>query len=751
MFKCTLTTLAVASVLGSTNTFADATLNKDKENQQDNIEVIEVRAQKRVQSLQDVPIAITVVKGMSLSNDSIKDITEFGQYSANLKISQNAAEGTTPTINIRGVGLIDYNTANTSPVGVYVDGNPVGSGNNQLVNLFDIEQIEVLKGPQGTLFGRNSTGGAILVRSVRPTFENQGYVNFDVGTDSLAKLQGAANYVVNDSLSTRLSFAHSKYDYTTTNLDQNSPEAGMEQNHIRLGIKKVWEDSELYVQARYGHWNGIVQPVGSLGIFSNPVTKSLCHPNEIGSTRCFDAFGFNSGSDSFWDVKVNNQSPHHTRSKGLSFEYQWFIDDKSSLIVQSQVATLDRLHHFNCDGSIANLCEGYLGLDNDYISNEIRYQRNFGEVFATFGLFQQKERILQDNANDILRDFRGILPTSLTATFSYDNEIENSDFALFSQMDWSVTEHDIVTLGLRVSNETLTYDSVSTLNVVIDPSMLSGVWIPFYHVSGEEDDNKVSSKIAWNHIFNDELSGYYSYSNGTKSGGYNGGFLSSVEQAELAYYGPESLAAHEIGFKYFSSSGLLQVTGALFYYDYKDQQVFMNQPAKDSQQVPLQLLENVASSKIYGAELESSIKITAQLSAKLMLGYIPTAEFDDYIDPSGTVLTDKRLPFTSEVNSSAEIEYRMTTMPVRFNLGLDYQSEYYFDQNQSDYAKQDSYTLWRSSVWYESQQWQVGIWGKNIFNQEYSHLKFDLSNFLGMLEDFKGEGRRVGLSLKYQF
>lgn len=749
MLKYSSITLAVT--YGLYSSAALAAVSPDDTVTSGEIEVIEVRAQKRVQQLKNVPISVTVVKGQSLLDDSVKDITDLGHYSANLKISQNAAEGTTPTINIRGVGLIDYNTANTSPVGVYVDGNPVGSGNNQIVNLFDIEQVEILKGPQGTLFGRNSTGGAILIRSVRPTFENEGYVNVEVGSDSLTKLQGAANYVLDESLAARVSFAHSKYDYTTTNLDTTSPEAGMEQNHIRIGMKKLWDNAELYVQARYGHWNGIVQPVGNLGIFSNPVSKTLCTPAEIGSTRCYDAFGFNSGSDSFWDVKVNNNSPHHTRSKGLSLEYQWFIDDNSSLTIQSQVSTLDRLHHFNCDGSTARLCEGYLGLDNDYFSNEIRYQRNWDTVFATVGVFQQREQINQDNANDILRDFRGILPATLTATFSYDNQIENSDIALFSQADWSLTDKDIITFGVRVSRESLTYDSRSTLNVLVDPADLNGIWIPFYQVNGDEDDTKVSSKLAWNHTFTQVLSGYYSYSKGTKSGGYNGGFLSSVEQAQLAYYGPESLSAHEIGFKYFAEDGRLNIAGALFYYDYQDQQVFMNQPASDPQQVPLQLLENVGNSEIIGAELESNIKLTSQLSAKVSLGYIPTAKFDEYVDPSGVVLSDKRLPFTSKLNSSAEVEYRLTSMPIRFNIGMDYQSEYYFDQNQSEYAKQDSYTLWRSSVWYDNQQWQVGFWVKNAFNQEYSHLKFDLSNFLGMLEDFKGEGRRMGLSLKYQF
>ncbi|MFC0117258.1 TonB-dependent receptor [Pseudoalteromonas xiamenensis] len=749
MFKLSAITLGLLSVFGSFG--ASANMEADKSDTAHELEVIEVYAQKRNQQISDVPVTVTVVKGLMLDDNGIKDVTELGRFSSNLKISQNAAEGTTPTINIRGVGLIDYNTANTAPIGIYVDGNPVGSGNNQLVNLFDVEQIEVLKGPQGTMFGRNSTGGAILIRSVRPTFENEGYFQIGAGTDAYKEAEGAVNHVWSKDLAMRLSFSHKKYEYTTDNLYAASPEAGMEQNNVRLGIKQVWDNSELYVQARYGHWNGVVQPVGNIGVYADPVNLVLCSPQDAGSSKCYDRFGFNDGSDSFWDVAVNNNSPHHTRSKGLSIEYQWFFSDRSTVTLHSQISTLDRLHHFNCDGSPANLCEGYLGLDNDFYSNELLLQSQFESGHLTVGLFQQHEEINQDNENDILRDLRGIAPASLTATFKYDNEIKSSDFGVFTQYDWLFSENDVVTIGARISHETLDYDSVADLNVVPVPQMIEGVWIPFYHVNGDESDTKLSGKLAWNHHFNESLSGFYSFSTGTKSGGYNGGFLSSLEQAELAYYGPESLNAHELGFRFNSQDKQTSANGAVFWYDYKDQQVFMNQPSSDPNQLPLQLLENVGTSTIYGAEFELRNQITPQLQTALTLGYIPKAEFDEFVDPAGVVLTNNRLPFTSKFNGTADLYYTLSMYPIKFNVGVDYQSEYFFDQKESDYAKQDGFALWHANLWYTKDNWTVGVWGKNLLNEEYSHLKFDLSNFLGMLEDFKGEGRRLGISVKYAY
>ncbi|MFC3031210.1 TonB-dependent receptor [Pseudoalteromonas fenneropenaei] len=715
------------------------------------MEVIEVYAQKRAQQNADVPISVTVITNKELARSNLKDATELGRFSANLKISQNAAEGTTPAINIRGVGLIDYNTANTSPIAMYVDGLPVGSANNQLVNLYDVQQVEVLKGPQGTLFGRNSTGGAILIRSVRPEFNDSGYIRADVGSDAYRALEGAANLMLSDKVAARVALSHNRYDYTTENTFVAAPTAGMEQNNGRLGIKVVNDDSDLYVQAYFSHWNGIVQPVGSIGVIADPLSGARCSPELAGSSQCYDSFGFNDGSDDFWQVSVNNDSPHHTAANGIKANYQWHVDEDTDLVFLSQFSQLDRLHHFNCDGSPANLCEGYLGLETKLVSNELQWQQNSASGFLTLGAYHQFEQIKQDNLNDILHDFRGMLPATLTATFLYDNRIDSEELALFGQYEWRVTDNDVLLFGLRYSHESFDYDSVTQLNVVADATQLAGIWIPFYQVDGAVTDNNVSGKFAWHRKWSATLDSYYSFSNGVKSGGYNGGFLSSLEQAELAEYGPEKLNAHEVGLKYHAPSGELTANMAAFYYDYRDQQVFMNQPSSVAGQVPLQLLKNVGNSTISGAELEVYYQPTAALSTKLLIGYIPDAEFDEYIDPAGVILTDKRLPFTSKWNASAELHYQLTALPVSLTLGLDYQSEYYFDQNENPYAMQAGYTLWHGQMAYQGKNWSLSVWGKNLFDQEYSHLKFDLSNFLGMLEDFKGEGRRFGASFKLAF
>ncbi|MGS0496689.1 TonB-dependent receptor domain-containing protein [Pseudoalteromonas mariniglutinosa] len=192
---------------------------------------------------------------------------------------------------------------------------------------------------------------------------------------------------------------------------------------------------------------------------------------------------------------------------------------------------------------------------------------------------------------------------------------------------------------------------------------------------------------------------------------------------------------------------------AAFYYDYNDQQVFMNQPSKSAQKPPVQLLENVGDSIIYGLEAEFDYQATDTLSMRLALGYIPHAEFEEFEDPLGNSLTDNRLPFTSKWNASVGVEYQLELAgnPLTTQLLVDYQSEYYFDQNQNPYAMQDGYSIVNGNIRYQVDNFSFVVWGKNLFDTEYSNLKFDLSSFLGMLEDFKGEGRRYGLDVSYQF
>jgi iron complex outermembrane receptor protein len=730
--------------------------------QAENIEIIEVNAQKRPQDIRDVALSLNLVDGQTIIERQLKDTTALSAIAPNFKITQNAAEGTPPAVNIRGVGSVDYNTSTQSPVGVYLDGAAGASANTQLVNLFDVESVEILRGPQGTLFGRNTTGGAILINSVSAKMDNSGYFNVGYAQRNHLSAEGVINRHLNDNMAARLAFSHQDYEYSTNNLLPNTPQAQMRQTHGRLSVLGLWDKLILDTKIYLSQWNGIVNPVGSIGVIKgfDPATglpSSFCNPAEAGSATCTDAFGFNDGSNNFHDVAVNNDvshnSPHKTDSYGINVNARYAFNENSYLVILSNVSTLDREHYYNSDGSPARLGEGNQDVSTDTFSQELRLHHEIDNIYLITGLYFLKEELKQDNRFDLLRDFRAVDGLfSNAVTFLYDNTIEIQSSAVFAHIEYPLSNQTTFNAGLRYTIESTDYDAIGQVNIATFANDQSGLTVPGWDVSGEVKDNNLSGKLALLHKFNAQHSGFVSFTRGFKSGGYNGALISSAAEAQNSDYGPETINVYEIGL-HSQLNQSIRLYSAAFYYDYHDQQVFMNQSAITPGAPPLQLLSNVGESTIYGVELDLNAQLTPAIATQFSIGYLPKADLASFVDTAGVEIKDNRLPFTSKWNIAAQADYvvALSSGQLHFHLDADYQSKFYFDQNQSPFASQKDYILWNTRVAWESASWTLGAWVKNLTNEEYSHLKFDLVNLFGMLQDFKGEARQVGLDVRYEF
>jgi iron complex outermembrane receptor protein len=145
--------------------------------------------------------------------------------------------------------------------------------------------------------------------------------------------------------------------------------------------------------------------------------------------------------------------------------------------------------------------------------------------------------------------------------------------------------------------------------------------------------------------------------------------------------------------------------------------------------------------------------LTPALSTKFSIGYLPEANLASFVDATGVEIKDNRLPFTSKWNIAAQADYvvELSSGQLNFHIDADFQSNFYFDQNQNPNAIHKDYLIWHAPMAWEKVDWTLGAWVKNLTNEEYSHLKFDLVNLFGMLQDFKGEARQIGLYLRYEF
>ncbi len=753
MFRSNLLSAAVSAACFTLLPFfvvAESDVDKQKslalanESKLKDIEVIEVYAQKRKQNINQVTVAVSVLDGEAIARQQLKDTTQLAGLVPNLKISNNAGEGTPPAFNIRGVGMIDYNTSTISPIAVYADDIVSGSANNLSVNLFDLEHVEVLRGPQGTLFGRNTTGGAILLRSKQPTNEFEGYISAGVAQHDTRTLAGAVNIPVTDGTAMRFAFSHQDYEFSTENQMSGQPDGGLKQTNLRLIVKSEFDNFTITSKFHLEDWSGKPKPVASLGIRRTDGSGD-CTPTQAGSSLCTDNFGDQVGGDDFWAVNADiADRKHDTDSWGASVKLAWQLQEDVLLTSISGYRSLERFHSFDADGP-RNLIEGAMGTDNTLFSQELSLAIDFGANHWVSGAFYIKEDIKQDNSFDLFRDFRPVPGfEAIAGQFFYDNRLENSSFALYSQIDHKINKKFTLTAGLRYTNETTDYHANADLDTV-------NLFIPnLWDIKGSVKDDEFSGKLALNQKIDQQTSIYYSYSRGYKSGGYNAGYSTTELQAAESDYAPEKLDAYEIGgyLQFWQQNARLHL--AAFYYDYKDQQVFINQTIDA---IPLHVLKNAGDSTIYGFEAELMLTPSVDWELRFNVGYLPEAKMGEY-NQNGVVVEDNRLPFASKWNVSGAIVHDMVLMgrDLTAQLSFDYQSDFYFDQEENAYTEQTAFVVFNGHISYElNNALTLTLWGKNLSNTEYSELRFNSIAALGAVTELKAEARQVGIEASYKF
>ncbi|XOV80131.1 MAG: TonB-dependent receptor [Aestuariibacter sp.] len=721
----------------------DATSSAEIE--EEAIENIVVYSQKRPQHLSDIAVTVSAFNGKFIEDRNLKDTTQLAALVPNVKFSNNAGEGTPPAFNIRGVGMIDYNTSTVSPIAVYSDDVVSGSANNLSANLFDLEQVEVLRGPQGTLFGRNTTGGAILLRSKMPGQELEGYVKGSLAEHRHRSLDAAVTIPVNEHFSNRIAYNFEDYNFSIHNLHPESPDGGLRQSNVRLISQYHKNDVSVMFKLQAENWQGAPKPIESAGILRNLATGELCAPNEAGDPDCFDSFGFSVPSDDYWDtIADTNDKRHDTDSWAASLKLVWEYSDNLAFTSITALRELDRFHSFDSDGP-GNFIEGSFDTENDLMTQEFSVAYQNDDVYWVTGLYFLNEDILQENDLDLFRDFRSIPGLeSIGAQFFYHNILENESSAIYSQIDYDFAEHYILTAGLRLTDEETTYRAIADLDT-------AAIFIPqLWDVSGKVDDRELSGKLSLVHTLSEDTSMYYSYSRGYKSGGYNGGFATSQALAEFAEYRPETLDAVEVGARLNLWDKKIRANFSTFYYDYNDRQVFIN---IGDDLTPVHVLKNAGSSSIFGLESEMWWYASGNTTFNLNIGYIPDADIGEFDDGVATV-DSARTPFTSEWNIGANVFYERDFNSGVFTaeLGFEYQSDFYFDQFENPYTEQTAYTLWHGRIAYSlNNNMELGLWGKNLFNEEYAELRFDSIAALNAVTELKGEKRQLGVEVTYSF
>jgi iron complex outermembrane recepter protein len=729
------------------------------------VEEIVVTAQRREQNLQRVPIAISAFGGETIASLGLDSSSDLSSVVPNVQIGLPAGEGNQPLIFIRGVGLSDTNSNNSGPNGVYVDDVYISSPGAQTFQIFDLDRVEVLRGPQGTLYGRNATGGAINFISVRPSQDLAANASVSFASFETVRFEGGIGGPLTENVRARLSGTGARSSGYINNLLTGGKENAVGSFALRGQLDADLGDNlEVRINLHGGKVDTPSAQQRSLGVL-DPATgfTTPCSVDAIQADQCGNALGYVS-PPGYYDGNYNKTGDLRVDNLGGSVRFDW-SPGNVTLTSISAYDFVDRLYEEETDSSPLRLLEIDYGVKSDTFSQELRIAGRGERLNWVLGGYHLNEVLLQNQTIDLFGELRFLTPAGGADTagvstggapvlFARARNRQTTDAsALFGQVEYSVLPSLRLTLGGRYNNERKTFLASAQLeDATIDGVSAPGEIAPVYAFARKRSFDNVSFRVGLDYDIAKRILGYVSVSSGFKSGGFNGGFLAldpTAAALQAEPYAEETLLAYEAGLKSTLFDGRLRLNAAVFQYDYQDLQVFT---LVNTGVLPVQLLSNAANASIIGGELELVARPVSGLDISLNLGLLDT-EIKDFVS-AGNDLSGNQLALSPRVSFSGQANYEL---PLIQNIvafvqpSFSYRSEQFFSADNNPLVAQEGYWLAnaRIGVKSESGHWEAAAFGRNLTRQRYDNYAVDLSDF-GFINLIQGEPRLFGVELKFR-
>lgn len=733
------------------------------------LQTVQVTAERREASQQDVPITVSTIDDRMLSEGDYRTSEDLALQVPGLQI-KSSFSASNPTIFIRGVGINDFNPANSGAIGVMVDDMFYNSTTGQLFQLFDLDRVEVLKGPQGTLYGRNTTGGVLSVHTKEPGFETGGYVTATYGRFNQLDLEGAVTLPVNDKLAFRVSGVSNTRDGTR---DIAFPDGtSREKNDVDFQAGRVQmlfePTTELKILGKleYGKSSATSRSYESQGLINFSTGQyglddygGVCGGR--GAAICGDAFGYVDNPDPYAGAENIKDTPEEVEAFTANLQVEWDLGDFELTSVTGYLDT-SREAILEVDASPNRLIEEYIKDGSEQFSQEVRLASDWdGPLSLIAGAFYLQDELTGQDSFELLADLN---PTPGTPYFDATNFILRTDrfytqktdtFAVFAQSDYELTDRLTATLGARFTWEERTLDHVAYAGPV-DAVPLKGK-VPVYatlldtsnFATDELTFEEPTFRAALSYDVSDDVMMYASVSRGFKSGGFNTGATSDPIEASVVK--PEKLMAYEAGVKSEWFDHTLRANASAFYYDYTDLQVFGLAPGA----VPTQTLFNAEEAEIKGLEFDLTALPASGLELSLAGTYLD-AEYTSFVTPIGQDFSGNTMVAAPEWSLVARGRY--DTGPIWGDLGLvasvdaAYTGDQFFDTQNTDRLAQEGYWLAnaRLALAPRDGRWELAAFLKNLVDEEYIVDAFDVADF-GFDELVYGDPRTYGISLTYRF
>ncbi len=746
------------------------------------VEEIVVRARRRAELLEDSPVAVTALGGEALRAAQASNLIDVASLVPNLTILSGRSNQDS-SIVIRGVGAFPFIYFDQG-VGTYVDGVYLSRQQGALLDIVDLEQVEVLRGPQGTLFGKNTVGGALNVRTVQPKDKFEGFMQVRTGSYSQVDTKATLNIPIDygwfaDKLATRITFASFFNEGYTRNLETGRRHSDRNSlNFLGSARLAVTDDLSLTVSGSWTREQS--RGLGGQCVFVQddgfPAAPFLSqdYPDFGDACRRSGRLRFRSEIDGFansisygtWGVlRWRLGAPGFFDGVDLRYttslrEQETAVRDDAEM-TEFPVFTIAQLGHGDDSG---------LPTDARQIQQELQISAEALDgmvsiVGGAFGYWEQAE------TNTRLNYLTGNAIVDEIGTTDNIVRVDNWDWALFGQVVVDPTEWLSLTGGVRFTQEKkalfrMIENAILDRDPLIPPTDSRDVfdgWTPSATLALIAPPGALESLSGLDHLMT-----YFTYARGFRGGGFNGG-ARTVSPEALTSFEPEFIDSYEVGLKTAVFDRRLSLSTAIFQMDRDNQQV----PQIISSECPQEpcptdvFTRNAAKTRSRGVELELAARSWAGWSINGSVGYTK-AEFLDFPEAQDAITgasinrQGQRFPFLPEVQSSLGVQYthELPGLGIHWLAGdLTSRVDWYYESEVTNWAPeitqltQQGYNRINLRIAYRfnSERSLIALWSKNLTDERYFKNTLSWARLTGSVVRYYEPPRTVGVELSHRF
>lgn len=722
---------------------------------------IVVTARRRSESIQKVPISITAVSGATLQNQGVSDLKTFSSFVPGVNINNGRPDGggTTAQIFIRGVGQNDFLIPNEPGVGLYVDDVYVASSSGALNTLGDIASIEVLRGPQGTLYGKNTIGGAIRITTVKPDLnELSGNGKLTVGSYNRLDISAGMNIPLGETVALRISaISRNTDDLQKRVYDKNGNGQGnINQDAARAVL--LWKPSSDFDLTISGDYTRIRQHQpygGNIGYVpgGSVLVDTL---NAEWYPRINTQLGLPASSrfDARWatgtgDTGATGPNADHYDVWGVSAIANYQIGPDISIKSITAFRKVVGFAGRDGDGSPYALTETTSYDNNKQFSQEFQLSGSSfdNRLKWTTGLYYMHQD-LQNHIVALLWD--GLVNTSIPIDFNAFSQgrLKGNSYAIFGQGTFDITPKLHLTAGARYNKEQR--DFTNKWYFLVQPRAYTcpGLDVTGTPIVCKSTDNVFTPAASLSYDVTNDVLAYASYSDGFKVGGWTPRLFS---QQSLKRYLPERLKAYELGLKTSWFDHRLTFNIDIFQSDYSNLQLTSIQA--DSSGAPQPVVQNAGAARIRGIESELSLRLGG-FRLQSGLSYLD-GEYRR-LDPGVSFPLSAKLPETPKLSLNGSIEQTIDLTgggTLMGRLDATYRSKTYKEPNNVEAVAQRPYALLNGRIAYTlaNKKVTLALFGTNLTDKKYLVSGLDIASTFSFYEGYYGRPRELGAEVSVQF